>query len=118
MSIKRTPLYREDDHELLGYVVSDGAGWWAETLFGYLIVRTAGRQEAEKVLRKEGPSYLTGVWHYFDTDDNQWYPCVIKEAQEQRVTVIRTNAMGYQNSQEYKMITISEVDETKLVKAS
>jgi len=113
---KRIPLYREDDNKLLGYIVQDGTGWRAETVFGYLIDRALDRAGAEAVLEEKGSDYLKGVWQYFDKDDQQWYPCVIKQAYEQQVTVIRTNAMGYQESDEYKMMVINDADETKLVK--
>ena len=114
---KRIPLYREDDNKLLGFIVQDGAGWRAETVFGYSISRVPTRAGAEAILEELGADYLKGVWQYFDNDEQQWYPCVIKQAHERQVTVIRTNAMGYQDPNDYKLVVINDVDETRLVKA-
>ena len=113
---QREPLYREDDNELLGFVTKDSTGWRAETIFGYLIDRTLDRQAAVNVLQEKGLTYLTGVWQYFDEDDQEWHPCILKEVYEHQVTVIRTNAMGYQDPDDYKIVSITKVDETRLVK--
>lgn len=117
MTSDKTPIIREDDGELLGFVVQDSAGWQAQTFFGYLIARASQQQEAEAIVREQGLSILMGVWNYFDTDDQEWHPCIIKEASERKVTVIRTNFMGYQDPDDYKLVTIINPDETKLVRA-
>jgi hypothetical protein len=114
---QKIPINREDDGELLGFVVQDGASWQAQTLFGYTLARTVTQKEAEMVVREQGLSSLMGTWQYFDEDDEQWYPCILKEANEHKVTVIRTNYMGYQDPDDYKLVTIASPDETKLAKA-
>ncbi|HJP81361.1 MAG TPA: hypothetical protein VJ841_03145 [Candidatus Saccharimonadales bacterium] len=116
MTQERTPIIREDDGELLGFIEPSGAGWQAETLFGYLISRTVDRAEAERVVREQGLSTLMGVWNYFDTDDQAWHPCVIKEASEQKLIVIRTNFMGYEDPDDYKHVVILNPNETKIAK--
>lgn len=113
----RTPLYHVETKELLGFLLQDTTGWQAQTIFGYTIARTKSEDEAKKVLRDQGLSILKGVWHYYDGDDHQWYPCVLHDAQEHRVTVIRTNAMGYQDPETYKMYTIKDPSDNTLVKA-
>jgi len=117
-SVEKTPLYRSDDKELLGYIVNDGAGWQAQTIFGYTIERTLTRRAAENTLRERGLSFLMGVWQYYDTDDKDWFPCILKEAHETRVTVIRTNVMGYQDPDDYKFVVIQKPTETRLIKSS
>ena len=116
-SLKKIPIHREDDGELLGLIVQDGANWKAQTIFGYTLARTDTQNEAEMVVREQGLSSLMGTWQYFDTDDEQWYPCILKEANEHKVTVIRTNYMGHQDPDDYKLVTINDPDETKLIKA-
>lgn len=113
----KIPIIREDDGELLGYVEQDTAGWSAQTVFGYVFARDTQRQAVEEAVRAQGLSLLQGVWQYFDKDDKEWYPCVLKEAYQRRVVVIRTNAMGYQDPDDYKLVTLINPTETNLVKA-
>ena len=113
----KTPLYREDDKLLLGLLVDDTAGWQAQTIFGYTIARAETKNDAVRILHERGPDYLKGVWQYFDTDDRDWYPCIIKQAQEHQVTVIRTNVLGYQDQDAYKHVIIDDPNETNLVKS-
>ncbi|HEU5122230.1 MAG TPA: hypothetical protein VFT59_05280 [Candidatus Saccharimonadales bacterium] len=113
---QKIPIQREDDGELLGFVVQDNAGWDAQTIFGYSIRRTTDRGLAEAIVREEGLRFLMGVWQYLDKDDQHWHPCVLKEAYENRVIVIRTNATGYQDPEDAKRVTIHHPSETNLVK--
>lgn len=112
----RTPFYHAESKELLGFLLKDITGWQAQTIFGYTIARTTSEANAKKVLHEQGLSTLTGVWSYFDSDDNQWHPCTLMEMSEHRVTVIRTNAMGYQEPDSYKKVTIKDPTENTLVK--
>ncbi len=114
----KTALYRPDDNEFLGYVVEDSTGWQAQTIFGYLVERTLTRQEAEAVLRERGLTFLKGIWQYYDKDDGDWFPCVIKDANKHRVTVIRTNRMGSQNPDDYKLVVLNDPTENVLIKSS
>lgn len=116
--MSNTPIYREDDHEHLGYVLRDDVGWQAQTIFGYTITRTETEKEAEQVVRERGLAFLTGMWQYFDKDDKDWFPCVIKEANPTRVIVIRTNVLGYQDPDEYKIVTLMKPTDEVLMKMS
>lgn len=113
----RIPIRRKDDEELLGYIEQDGASWTSETMFGYVFARSETRRDAEETVRSQGLSILQGVWQYYDADDKAWFPCVLKEAFDGKVTVIRTNEMGYQDPDNYKLVTIKHPTETELVKA-
>jgi len=113
---QKQPIRHKESNELLGFVTKDTTGWRAQTIFGYDISRTATEEDAEKLLREKGLSFLMGVWQYLDPDDGKWHPCILKEAYEQRVTVIRTNFMGYQDPDDYKILTIENPTETELVK--
>jgi uncharacterized membrane protein len=117
MTRQKLPVIREDDNELLGFVLQDSAGWQAQTIFGYGIDRAFDKDAAEAIVREKGLNYLTGVWQYFDLDEQTWYPCVLKEVYEHQVTVIRTNFMGHQDSDEYKVLTIKNPSETTLAKS-
>ncbi len=116
--MSKTPIYRPEDNELLGYVAHDQTGWQAQTFFGYIIARTETQQDAEAIVRDRGLSFLTGVWQYFDRDDKEWHTCVIKEANQARVVVIRTNAMGYQDPDNYKLVALVGPTDEVLMKMS
>lgn len=114
----KRPIYREDDDEHLGYVVRDDVGWQAQTLFGYTITRTETEHDAEVAVRERGLSFLMGVWQYLDKDDRDWHTCIIKEANPTRVIVIRTNVMGYQDPDDYKLVTLHKPTDETLIKMS
>ena len=118
MNSEKIPYQRKDDKELLGYITQDSTGWQATTIFGYLIARTESLAAAQKVLREQGLSFLLGVWNYYDQDDRDWHACVLKEAQEHQVTVIRTNALGYQDPDDFKFYIVKDPSEEKLVKTA
>jgi len=113
----KTPIIREDDGELLGFVEKSSAGWTAQTIFGYVFARSDTQAAVEEVVRSQGLNILQGLWQYFDKKDRVWHPCILKEAYENRVVVIRTNEMGYQDPDTYKLVTITNPTETNLVKA-
>ncbi len=115
---QKIPINREDDGELLGFIVHDNLGWEAQTIFGYPLARADDKQSVDQVVREQGLKSLLGVWQYFDRDDQSWHTCIIKEAFEHKVKVIRTNAMGYQDPDDYKTVTIKDPDETNLIKSS
>lgn len=113
----KIPIIRQDDAELLGFIDQDSAGWTAQTLFGYVFARDDNKESVEQAVRAQGLTILQGVWHYYDKDEKAWFSCVLKEAFENRVIVIRTNAMGYQDPDDYKVVTLVHPTETNLVKA-
>ena len=115
---RKYPFYREDDNERLGFIVDDGLSWQALTIFGAQISRTETRKEAEDILKDKGLSYLLGTWQYFDKDDRDWFPCVIKEAYEHKVIVNRTNTLGYQDPDDYKQVVLENPTENDLIKSS
>jgi hypothetical protein len=106
----------EDDHELLGYVVQDSIGWVAQTIFGYPIARATNQAEAGKIVLGRGRTFLKGVWQYLDPDDQQWFPCIIKSATDNQVTVTRTNAMGMQEIDDSKLVIIRNPSELSIQK--
>lgn len=115
MNRNKIPVIREDDGELLGFIANAQGSWTAETIFGYVIVRVETRAQAEMVVRTEGQSVLQGMWRYMD-DDKEWYPCRIKKVFENRVVVIRTNELGFQDAENYKLVTLTDPTESVLMK--
>lgn len=110
----KIPILRSDDGELLGYVTQEPNGWSARTIFGYVLARTDNQPSAESVVRSEGLLVLKGLWRYFDADDRDWFPCVLKDIQEGRVTVVRTNELGYEDPEHYKQVILKNPTETVL----
>lgn len=114
----KTPFYDEDTNEFLGFIVGDGTSWQVQTIFGYLMTRTATRAEAERYLYQNGYDYLKGIWQYYDKDDKDWFPCVIKKAFERQVIVNRTNTLGFQDKDDRKQVILEDPTENDLVKSS
>lgn len=113
----RTPIIHEDTAEVLGFIEQSHGFWTAQTLFGYVFARSESQAAAEEAVRSQGLNILKGLWQYFDKKDKQWYPCILKDIYETRVVVIRTNEMGYQDPESYKLVTITDPSETTLAKA-
>ncbi len=99
MSVKTTPVVRDEGDELLGYVGNQGKKWFAMTIFGYVFEELPTKNEAETAVREKGLAILTGPWQYYDEKTDSWGFCVIKEANTHTVTVIKTNMFGYQDTQ-------------------
>lgn len=114
----KNPFYDEDTNDFLGFIVSDSTGWQVQTIFGYLIARTDTHEEAVRILYKVGLDYLKGIWQYYDTDDKEWFSCVIKKAFEHQVIVNRTNTLGYQDEDNFKQVIIDDPTDSNLVKSS
>lgn len=116
MGINKIPVIREADGELLGYIAEEQSSWTALTIFGYMIARVETRGAAETVIRDEGLQVLQGMWRYLDAD-REWYPCILKRAYEDRVVIVRTNELGFQDPDHAKPVIINNPTETNLQKA-
>jgi len=110
----KIPIIRDDDGELLGYVAQELSGWSARTIFGYVLARTDSQSSAESVVRNEALLVLKGLWRYLDPDDRDWHPCILKDIQESRVTVVRTNELGYEDPEHYKLVILKNPSENTL----
>lgn len=115
---EKEPFFREDDNELLGFIAHDGTSYQALTIFGAQISRGATRRDAENTLKESGLTYLMGIWQYYDKEDKDWFPCVIKQAYEHKVIVNRTNELGFQDPDNYKQVLLEDPTENELMKAS
>lgn len=113
----KIPIIRQDDGELLGYVEKEKSGWSAQTIFGYIFARASDQASVEETVRSQGLNILQGLWNYYDKQEKAWFPCILKEVFPGRVIVIRTNVMGYQTPDDYKLVSITNPQETDLVKS-
>lgn len=115
--MKDIPINRSDDGELLGLIRQVPGGWESRTIFGYVFARSSSREDAEQIVREQGLRVLKDLWHYLDPDEADWFPCILQVVTPDQVTVIRTNAMGYQEPARYKRVEIKRPDDTRLIKA-
>lgn len=113
-SIYKQPVRDEDSEELLGYISDTSGSWAAETIFGYVIGRSSSERDARELVVNQAAESMKALWRYFDKDDNDWHPCVIAEAYENRVVVTRTNELGYLTPEVFKRVTIKSPTETTL----
>jgi hypothetical protein len=113
----KLPVVHEDTDELLGFVNEEPSGWSARTIFGYVIDRTVDQSAAEQIVRDNGREILKGTWRYYDDSEHDWFACILKEVYENRVVVIRTNELGFQERTSYKLVTLKDPDDSKLQKA-
>ena len=56
---KPEAVFRPDDNEHLGFVVSVGGAWQAQTIFGYDFATLATRDDAVREVMKNGLQILT-----------------------------------------------------------
>lgn len=112
--MNKTPIIRQDDGELLGYVTKEANGWSARTIFGYVLARSDTEASAESVVRSEGMLVLKTMWRYFDPDERDWFPCILKNVQETKVTVVRVNDLGFEDAEHYKQVILKNPTETDL----
>lgn len=99
------PVHRTTDSELVGFIQQTPDGWDALTIFKLPFAHAKTEDDARATVNNKGLETLTGTWQYFDADDQQWCPCVLKEATESQVTVVRTDMFGYQDGSS-KQVTL------------
>ncbi len=87
----RIPIYRDNDHELLGFVISVADRWRALTVFGGILATFASESDAHAHVVRRGLPSLAAHWQYYDTSADQWHTCLIQEANETTVTIV----LGY-----------------------
>lgn len=113
---KAIPVHRNEDGELLGFIQEQKDLWLSLTIFGYVFDTAATAELAKEFVLKKGLSVLTGIWYYFDEKTDTWYPCLIKEASENQVIVVRSTEQGYLDPTINTIKVISNPDISKLKK--
>ena len=87
----RIPIHRDNDHELLGFVISVADRWRALTVFGGILATYATQNDASAHVVRRGLASLAAHWQYYDASADQWHTCLIQEANETTVTIV----LGY-----------------------
>ena len=91
MQTTRTPVYRQDDHELLGFVQHHLHEWHAYTVFGSHIATCSDETAAYAYLLANGLTILNQHWHYYEAQTQTWHVVLIQEASPTHVHLI----LGY-----------------------
>ncbi len=84
----RIPVFRDTDHELLGYVIPVAQHWRALTLFGGILATCDTQADASAYVVRRGLAALAAHWQYYDCSTAQWHTCLIQEANETTVTIV------------------------------
>lgn len=87
----RTPVYRQDDHELLGFVQHSQHEWNAYTVFGSYIATFTDENAARAYLQAHGLAILNQHWHYYAAQTHTWHVVLIQEASPTHVHLM----LGY-----------------------
>jgi hypothetical protein len=82
---------RERDGELEGFVVEDGEGWLALTVFHGVLGRPASLEGARRLVRDRGLTSLAERWYWRSRLASEWGVVLPLEASPGRVRV----ALGY-----------------------
>ncbi|MFD1047836.1 hypothetical protein ACFQ1S_21005 [Kibdelosporangium lantanae] len=78
-------IRREDDDELLGYLVPVGADWQPTTVFHAPLADPTSEEEAEDILRREGLTALSDPW--WVEEAGEWREVRLQEAEPYRIRV-------------------------------
>lgn len=103
------PYYREDDGELLRYLVPDGELFIPVTLFGYELGEAADEYDASQILESIGLSYLADTWVLTIPDRDEPINVQIVEASPE---ALKVKSVDYGWEQDYGTIIELPVPET------
>lgn len=103
------PYHREDDGELLGYLVPDGELVIPVTVFGYELGDAADEYDASQVLESIGLSYLADTWMLSIAGRDEPINVQIVEASPK---TLRVKSVDYGWEQDYGTVIELPVPET------
>lgn len=103
------PYYREDDGELLGYLVPVGTSFVPVTVFGYGLGDAMDEYDASQVLESIGLSYLADTWVLSIAERAEPINVQIVEASPR---ALRVKSVDYGWEQDYGTIIELPVPET------
>lgn len=85
---KAQPVYRDEDKELVGYILKRGEEWLPLTIFGYpLTTATPSYEDAVRTVNLRGLASLAEVWQYYDEEELGWFNCSIIEVANDSLTL-------------------------------
>lgn len=93
---KAQPIHREEDGELLGYVLEEESLWLPLTIFGYALQAPTSHNAARELIKDKGLDSLMATWQYFDKDEGAWFNASIIEATKDTLT-LRITDYGHPN---------------------
>ena len=102
------PYYREDDGELLGYLVPEGEMFIPVTVFGYRLGDPVDEYDASQVLESIGLSYLADTWVLSIENRDEPINVQIVEASPK---ALRVKSVDYGWEQDYGTIITLSVPE-------
>lgn len=87
-SVQIEPVNREDG-ELVGFIQKlEGENIWkSQTIFHYSFATHARKEDAIADVLANGLRLLGEKWEFYSEDDNEWYVCVILEANTETVKI-------------------------------
>ena len=97
---------RQGDGELEGFVVADGDGWLALTVFGGVLAWAPTVEAARAIVQERGLASLAERWHWWSRETREWRIVVPQEAHPGRVRV----AVGYYALPGVETVVITAVD--------
>ncbi len=97
---------RASDDELEGFVVADGDGWRALTVFHGELGRAATADEARAIVRRRGLASLADRWWWLSHRTGEWRVVLPQESSPGRVRV----AVGYYSLPGVETATITADD--------
>lgn len=103
------PYYREDDGELLGYLVPDGELFIPVTVFGYELGAASDEYDASQALESIGLSYLADTWVLTIPERDEPINVQIVEASPE---ALKVKSVDYGWEQDYGTIIKLPVPET------
>lgn len=101
--------YREDDGELLGYLIPKGDLFVPVTVFGYQLGGAADEEDVSQVLESIGLSYPADTWPLSIADRDEPINVQIAEASPE---VLRVKSVDYGWEQDYGTIIELPVPES------
>ncbi len=111
-----TPVVREDDGELLGFVrrsKENGDQWDALTVFKFPFAQASTSEDAVEIVRHRGLKVLSLRWEYLSHEDDDWHVCIILEAKQDRV-VVKEGIYGHIDTRSFEL-TNPTIDNFRLV---
>lgn len=101
--------YREDDGELVGYLVPDGELFVPVTVFGYELGDAVDEYDASRTLESIGLSYLADTWVLSIADRDEPINVQIVEASPE---ALKVKSVDYGWEQDYGTIIELSVPES------
>jgi hypothetical protein len=112
------PVYRFEDHELMGFIcpdLDDNGCWVPLTVFGYPFDTSGSKEAVTLTVLEKGLSILTEKWEFYSPEEEEWSECLITEASTGYVTV-HVISLGHPDYDKRRTIGNPTMDQIRLKK--